>query len=227
MMHGLIRKRIEATPGWRSDQWGTPINQADMIVTSLAFSYVFLAGHRALGFRFSRDEVRAYLHLWRYVGYLMGIDDAQLPSTEEEAARMLVLALTLQAPPDDDSRALAAAFRASRQESPTDGAFDRAATWLDERMGTGFARLMLGRTAAGELNIPTTPWMAWPLVFAPANFALETARSRVPGAHRLAVRLGGYAQRRTVAAMLDGDEPSYVPGVELTARAQGCPFAGA
>lgn len=43
-----------------------PINQEDLSVTLLSFSYAVLQGLRSLGLGCSDTDDEAYLHLWRY-----------------------------------------------------------------------------------------------------------------------------------------------------------------
>lgn len=219
MMHGLIRRRILAKPGWRADLWGIPINQADMIMTNVATSYVFFIGLRLLGFRFSDEEVIAYLHLWRYVGYLMGIEDQHLPSTEQEARNLLYLGLKLQAPPDEDSLALAEALTKSPVEEADTWA-EKLVAHLQEALESGFSRYSLGKRTADFLKIPDTPWKYWPAAFAVMNFGVETARILTPGATRAAVYLGGLQQQRSVHRRLTGEEAAYVPAIDLAGQSR-------
>ncbi len=58
--------------------WGRPMNQFDLAMTNLAFSSVVLLGIRALGIFPSKQETESFLHFWRYVGWLMGIDEKWL-----------------------------------------------------------------------------------------------------------------------------------------------------
>jgi hypothetical protein len=55
---------------------GVPINQEDLLVTQLAFSIVLLMGLERLGVldAESASEMECYLHMWRYIGHLMGVE---------------------------------------------------------------------------------------------------------------------------------------------------------
>jgi len=219
MMHGLIRKRILAAPGWRTDLWGIPVNQADMIVTQLTMSYVFIFGHQMLGFRFADEEIIAILHLWRYVGYLMGIDDSQLPTTEQEARKIMALAVTLQAGPDQDSIALAEALRHVDFEEDNTRLAKLFAP-VTSKLHQGLSRLVLGTELSESLGIPDTRWKYWPFAFTPAMFMLETARQHIPLATTLANRVGHIYRENRLKARLKGKKSAYVPAVELTDRAK-------
>jgi len=56
--------------------YGVPINQEDLLVTQLAFSIVLLIGLERLGLldAESASEMECYLHMWRYIGHLMGVE---------------------------------------------------------------------------------------------------------------------------------------------------------
>ena len=73
--HTHVRRACVGSPKWRSEDWGIPINQADMAGTVLLFSYALIKLVRQLGGTISDDEASDLLHLWRYAGYLLGVDD--------------------------------------------------------------------------------------------------------------------------------------------------------
>ena len=57
-----------------------PINQEDMAVTLLAFSFNVLHGiELTLNKPLSATDQSDYLHLWRYIGWLMGVEDDRNP----------------------------------------------------------------------------------------------------------------------------------------------------
>lgn len=60
-------------------------------MTNLAFSSVVLLGIRALGIWPTKEEAKSFLHFWRYVGWLMGIDEKWLIQSETEGWRLLYL----------------------------------------------------------------------------------------------------------------------------------------
>lgn len=111
--------------GWDREAWGVPINQEDLVVTSMAFSYIVLAAMELMQMwqpkdlfpecmtrrvrplsveeegefatfrqqlppaafqRHSEGTLRSkfvqytsFLHLWRYIAFLMGVQDSNLP----------------------------------------------------------------------------------------------------------------------------------------------------
>jgi ER-bound oxygenase mpaB/B'/Rubber oxygenase, catalytic domain len=62
---------------WDVEALGVPINQDDMAATLLGFSYNAMLGSEFIlgfGMQWSRQEQLDYLHLWRYLGWLLGVD---------------------------------------------------------------------------------------------------------------------------------------------------------
>ncbi|HVL01823.1 MAG TPA: oxygenase MpaB family protein, partial [Dongiaceae bacterium] len=105
LMHAQVRAMLLQSGKWKME-WGHPLNQADSMATILEFSTIFLTGLRALGFIFSKREREAIVHLWRYVGYLMGVEEHILPACEDDAMRAMYLMAATIPPPDEDTRAL-------------------------------------------------------------------------------------------------------------------------
>lgn len=89
LKHGLARKQILSQPDWQLNDWGVPINTSDSAITNLGFSTMLVMSSKLLGFRITNDDFADVLHLWRYIGYLMGDDDELLPKTAEEAMQAM------------------------------------------------------------------------------------------------------------------------------------------
>lgn len=65
-----------------------PVNQEDMLGTMLAFSLIVIRGLRKTGIAVSDSAAGSYLHLWKVIGYLMGIDLKYLPDNIREASTL-------------------------------------------------------------------------------------------------------------------------------------------
>jgi hypothetical protein len=176
-------------------EWGLPINQTDMLGTNLLFSVVYLTGLRAMGMRFTRAEAEGLIHLWRYVGYLMGVDETLLPATEHEGRRIGYAMFHSQPGADDDSRRLARAL-AEAPLAHARSALDRALIGIDVRFRLGLSRALIGDEAADDLGLPDDAWKYAIALTAPPTFAFETVRRVVPGLTELAVRLGERSLQR-------------------------------
>ncbi|GAB4430593.1 MAG: oxygenase MpaB family protein [Turneriella sp.] len=218
MMHAHVRLMLDRSPKWRHADWGLPINQADMIATNILFSSVYLTGLRILGLQISDRESLGVMHLWRYIGWLMGIDEALLPENEEQGMRMAWLAGVTQPPADADSRRLGQALLNVPMER-AETAAEKILAWLEMQLRSGFTRIVLGDRAGDDLGLPDTP-LKYTIVFTtPVVFTLETLRRIFPGATDLAVRIGDAWQRRMVEKPLGGKLPAFVPPQQLRREA--------
>jgi hypothetical protein len=217
MMHALVRHAAGTSERWRSEEWGLPINQADMLGTNLLFSVVYLTGLRAMGMRFTRGEADAVVHLWRYIGYLMGVDESLLPATELEGRRIGYAMFKSQPGADDDSRRLAKAladapFAHARSE------FHKRLIGLDVRYRLGLSRALLGNAIADELALPNDAWKYAIALTTPPRFALETLRRVVPGMTDLAVKLGEHSLKQLNARITRSEKVGFVPDVKAAAN---------
>ncbi len=89
LLHASIRGYAGATPEWNAHRdWGRPINQEELAGTLLAFSVLTLDGVTALGVRLSPAEVDAYLHAWKVIGHVLGLDEALMPRSLAEAREL-------------------------------------------------------------------------------------------------------------------------------------------
>jgi len=218
MMHGLLRRRIAAHPQWRTDLWGVPINQADMIATNLAFSLIFLHGLRCMGVQFTRRERAGILHLWRYVGYLMGIDERYLASDEKEGFRLLYLSLLTQPDADEDTRALSRALMNEPYDMAGGTRWGDALAEVMLRCHNGMTHVALGDRAYANLGLPVDRRFSWyPFAVAPAIFGTELLRLAVPGGTTLYTWVGGRMQEVVRLRNLRRKPPEFKP-VETLAR---------
>jgi len=72
VLHSMIRRKLLAHPSWDRARLGVPINQAGMFNTLMASSQFPGQQLKLLGYRPTDDDITALMHLWHYVGYLMG-----------------------------------------------------------------------------------------------------------------------------------------------------------
>jgi len=77
-MHAAVRRLSAASPSWKPE-WGVPVNQEDLLLTLISFSWVLLDGLEKLGVTVSPTDQEAYLHCWLVVGSLLGISETLSP----------------------------------------------------------------------------------------------------------------------------------------------------
>ncbi len=110
MIHALVRKNLQKRTEWDNGKWGLPINQTDTVATYLAFGVVMLIGVRALGIPASPKESKAVMHLWKYAGWLMGVEERWLADTEREGLVLLYQTYMTQSQADWTSKELGSAL---------------------------------------------------------------------------------------------------------------------
>jgi len=119
LIHSYARLSIKKHyKNWDTENWGEPINSWDMMATYIGFSLVFLHSLKKLGNTFSDDEERGLFHLWKYVGYLLGIPEDLLPDDKKQATEYFYLWTAIQPPSDKDSVLLAHSLLNESLENP-------------------------------------------------------------------------------------------------------------
>jgi hypothetical protein len=156
LMHARVRALIERSGRWREDLWAKPINQHDMVATIHLFSTAFIDGVAQLGWVMSRREEEDVLHLWRYIGHVIGVDDELLPRTIAQARAQWAVIAATQGPPDDDSRALTMALlEGPLRDATTDE--QRARARVHVAVSKQICRELIGAARADAMGIPRQP----------------------------------------------------------------------
>lgn len=181
LMHALVNSAFE--PDWDVERWGLPINQTDQAATLGLFDGVPILGCRALGVPIPRRDSRALLHLWKYVGWLMGVDDDFLTDHERERHRINYHLLLAQ---DDISeagpqlaRAILAAQRKRRYAGWPAALQGARGRWEQERL-LSMLTVFLGPRSMRELGLPRRPPWAHAYVVL-LNAVRYRVLARLPG----------------------------------------------
>ncbi|HEV7402410.1 MAG TPA: oxygenase MpaB family protein [Chthoniobacteraceae bacterium] len=189
LMHAQVRRLLRGSGQWQEEAWGAPIDQCHTAGTNLLFSLGALQGLERIGYLFNPVERAAVQHLWRYIGWLMGIDPELLPADEPEAMRLLDLLFALEPTPDEDSRALAAALAGAANTY-----LHRFCT-LPPTVVHGITRALIGQERADALGLPRTVWRWMVPLVRPATRLIERARLVSPQVRALARVAGPKAFR--------------------------------
>jgi hypothetical protein len=203
LMHAQVRRLVWRSGRWDAGQWGEPINQAYLAATNLTLSVALLDGMRSFGLRFTQAEREALMQLWRYSGYLSGVNPELLCVTECEARRMLDLVFALDGPPDNDSRALInALMRVARV------AGFKEADWLTQLL-YGVSYGLIGEERARALGYPRT-WRRWIVpALRPLISAVDLLRSLAPGGQWLLEAFGARGWELAIERTLAGPPPDF------------------
>ncbi len=83
--------RHQALQPWDEAANGKPVNQEDLAYTLLTFGYLIPQGLAKWGCRWTPNDKEAFWHLWRVVGFVMGIEAALLPHSSAEAEQLYLM----------------------------------------------------------------------------------------------------------------------------------------
>lgn len=209
MIHALVRRHVAASPKWDASELGLPINQVDMQATYLGFSTVYLMGQRVMGVILKQQEAEDIMHLWRYIGWVMGVQDQWLCETEQDSRIALYQNLLSQAPADDSSSQLGRAL----MDEPLARHYPKwrrlRGLWNKE-VHLSIVRLFVGRQGMRDLGLPARvmPW--YPVVFAPLNFVWCGVNRLLPGGLARLRDIGQAAQFEQLAIMFGAERPEIL-----------------
>jgi hypothetical protein len=178
LMHAHVRRMILKTGRW-NDDWGAPINQHDMLGTSLLFSVAVLQGLRTLGVRIPAGAADAYMQLWRFSGWLIGMEPELLVATEAEGERVVEVIAATQADPDEDSHSLTRALLdAPVRLATTPREIERAKRL--RQFSSAMCRELIGDARADALGVPGNTWRFSLPIMRRLVSSVELVRERVP-----------------------------------------------
>lgn len=193
-IHALVRYQLKKSEKWDTQTWGLPINQFDLAMTNVAFSGVVLLGIRALGIFPNQQETESFLHFWKYIGWLMGIDDQWLVTQETEGWRLLYWMQFAHPQSDDSSFALG--------QSLSKEPFQRRYRYLRSfqqklayRQHLHVTQFFIGRTRMQKLGLEhgSVAWFAYYLII--RNLALYSAAKFIPKLETILCKKGRNIQK--------------------------------
>ncbi|PKZ63750.1 DUF2236 domain-containing protein [Gordonia terrae] len=205
LMHALVNERYEHNGRWDIDQWGLPINQSDLAATLNLFSGALMMGVRALGVPVSRDDSRALMHLWKYVGWLIGVDDDWLFDSERDQHQLSYAVLLAQHDVTDAGAALTTAI-VDAQRRLHYRLFPRVAARYTRARLVSMLQGFLGVRGMRDLGLrPALPWafgLAWV-----RNTLTYQVIARTPVGPRYLEWTGARARRRALFRHFGPDAP--------------------
>lgn len=203
VMHALVNHTFE--PRWDVGRWGLPINQADLAATLGLFDGALLIGTRTLGVPVGRRDAAALMHLWKYVGHLLGVHPDFLVDDERARHRINYHLLRAQDGLTAAGPQLAQAIFAAQRErhyphwpAPLQHLRGR---YEQERLAS-MLTVYLGRDSMHELGLPVRPPWAHAYLL-----PLNTARYRLPLLSGRRTRWGRTSSREIIDSYF-GEEPA-------------------
>ena len=215
MMHAIVRQRLLKHPKWNSEKWGWPINAADSLATNVGFSMAMIYGCKWLGFYLPNKDIEAVLHLWRYIGYLMGDDTDWLPKTTEEGLQCLLLIhLSNENNPDEESKTLAKDYINSFKPKST---LKNWRQYINDyyffMKHKAYAELLIPFDLYKKLDLPSSnfSWLLVPLLETPSIFVKERLNVLIPSLYQKAIKDGALVQEEVIRSRMGEKQASYIP----------------
>jgi hypothetical protein len=142
------------------------------------FSTIPVRAMRDVGLHFSQADRDDIQHLWRYIGWLLGVPEDLLADDEAHALELDAIKDLTDAPPDEDSHALVTALveGGTPPELLLPGVVVRLLGPLLEPTLYGFTRRWSGDATADGLRLPDTPLKHLGTVVRPTVWAAELVR---------------------------------------------------
>jgi len=206
-MHAFVNYALERDPEWDWEFRGVPINQHDQAGTIGSFCTSYLLQARALGTRVPRDDAAAIMHLFSYVGWLMGVEERWLPRSERAGRRVLGNIIAGFSAPEPTSRVLGEGVIRMHDHAP--GVRPWRRVYERERalsMAT-FLNLGHGMRDVGQPVRP--PW--YPALRIPANIFWSHLVGRLPQGRQILDRRAERSLRRMEAFQYAGRRPPIAP----------------
>ncbi|MEI7032105.1 oxygenase MpaB family protein [Streptomyces pratensis] len=150
LLHASIRHHLTRENRWDTAVSGTPICQEDLIGGQMFFSLLVLDSLHRLGIHMTEEGADAYFYAWRVVGAMLGVDQAAVPASLEEARRFLDLYMLRHMGPSPEGAALTRQLIDLYEEVVPGAFFDPIVSAL--------IRHLVGDTCADWLEVPRTPW---------------------------------------------------------------------
>ncbi|MGW0026829.1 oxygenase MpaB family protein [Rhodococcus sp. NPDC003383] len=209
LMHAFVNYHHEHETDWDTAERGLPINQFDQAGTLGLFSITFLLHTRVLGVRYTRREAEAVLHLWCYVGWLMGVDEHWLQFDLRKGLRMMYH-IGSASPAADEHSLLLAKSLVDLPLTSSESGFGQLRRRYEYERGLSLATTLLGPAAVRALNVPIRPpW--YPAARIAVNVAKHHVIGRVPAGKRWLQRLGERRLAENRQRILAGEITTVAP----------------
>ncbi|MBX7551643.1 DUF2236 domain-containing protein [Streptomyces sp. tea 10] len=100
LLHATMRYHLSRKEDWDTS-WGVPVNQEDLAATLMSFSVIIPRGLARLGVELPAQDRDAFFHIWRIIGYVLGVAEKVNPSTFDDGAALVDAVLRRQQRPSE------------------------------------------------------------------------------------------------------------------------------
>lgn len=224
MVHAMVRRHLPERDEWDNMEYGLPVNQIDMVATYLAFGPIMLLGVRALGIPVTPRESKAVMHLWKYVAWVMGVEEKWLVDDERAGLVQLYHTFVTQSPPDWTSVELGSALAKEPLERKLKELKDYPLLHdlrlkLQYHMHLSTSSLFLNKKQRRQLGLPQDIYPWFPLLTAGPRFVWYTSHRLLPKSRRRLEKLGRSLQLQAMGSMFGEKEHGIIqPGAQHPAH---------
>jgi hypothetical protein len=207
VMHAFVNYQLERDPEWDWEFRGIPVNDHDRAGTIGSFSTSYLLQARALGIRVPREDAAAIMHLWSYVGWLMGVPERWLPRTERVGRRVLANVIAGFSAPEPSSVQLGSGLITMHDHAPGISRWRRRYERERSLSMATYLNLGIGMKDVGQPARP--PW--YPAYRVVSNVFWTQLVGRLPQGQRILDRRAERALERMERLQYAGQRPPIAP----------------
>ena len=103
LIHAQVRRMLRKSGEWDEAEIGVPIHIAHVALAAANFSAKVIEAAIRLGAEPTKEESEAFVQIWRYSGYLMGVPETILFRSEAEALELWRIGHTCEPRPPIES----------------------------------------------------------------------------------------------------------------------------
>ncbi|TIC88672.1 DUF2236 domain-containing protein [Nocardioides sp. GY 10113] len=190
IIHALVRASLADRPDWDTAAWGVPICQAYLAYTLVEFTLIPIRAMGLIGAPYRPEEQAGAYARWRYIGHLLGIEEALLPRDAAEQQRLEEIYLLTRPEVDDYCRSLVASINREFLVPEIEGVLPRFLHPRAPEVVHALERIFLGAEIADDLAIPPTRLVGAVLAGGRVLSGVNRLRDRVPGSMAARSRRG-------------------------------------
>ena len=103
LIHAQVRRLLLNSGEWNVAEEEVPVHMAHLALAATGFSAINLQAVRKLGLRLTEEESEGFMHVWRYVTWLLGVPEDLLFKNEGDAVHLRKIAQLCELPPGPKS----------------------------------------------------------------------------------------------------------------------------
>lgn len=144
LIHATIRYYLKQHH-WDSENLGEPINQEDLAGTLTSFSALVIEGLELIGIEFEPVELEAFIHCWKVIGHILGLDDDMIPKNSADAKKLGHSILDKEIGESQNAKELVKALRDFQDQ--------KSKPILGSDSNIALMRLMMGKEISDMLGV--------------------------------------------------------------------------